>query len=131
MPPRSHAVVWIDHHEARIIFFNPFETETEVVHPADRTRHIHSKAGSRDHVPAKEDRAYYDAVCQTLAEAGEILVTGPANAKTELVKHMHAAAGPLIDRLAGVETLDHVTDGQLLAEARRHFHSYDRARPLL
>ena len=39
-----HAVIWIDHHEARIFHFNPNESAELVLHPDNPTRHIHHKA---------------------------------------------------------------------------------------
>jgi hypothetical protein len=45
-----------------------------------------------------------------------ILITGPANAKTELVKHIHNRPIRTDESIAGIETADHPTDGR----ARRH-----------
>ena len=36
-----HAVIWIDHREARVFHFNPAEADKLVVHPHDAARHIH------------------------------------------------------------------------------------------
>ena len=33
-----HAVIWIDHREARIFHFNPTDADRLVVHPHDPTR---------------------------------------------------------------------------------------------
>jgi hypothetical protein len=41
-----HAVVWLDHHEARIVYFNADDTDEKVVHPAHPPRHLHHTAGS-------------------------------------------------------------------------------------
>jgi stalled ribosome rescue protein Dom34 len=83
-----HAVVWIDHHEARVFHFSPTDVERLVLHPDHPTKHIHHKANSIGSGHASEDHAYLQAVAQSIADAGAVLVTGPANAKTELIKHI-------------------------------------------
>jgi hypothetical protein len=41
-----HAVVWIDHREARVFHFNPTDVERLVLHPDHPTKEIHHKANS-------------------------------------------------------------------------------------
>src|ERR1700691_726914 len=81
-----HAAVWIDHHEARVFHFSPTEAEKLTLHPDHPTRHIHHKANSIGSGHAAEDQNFLDAVAQSIADAGAGLITGPANAKTELVE---------------------------------------------
>lgn len=64
-----------------------------------------------------------------MADAAEILVTGPANAKDELVKHIKRHDPTLAKAIVGTETVDHPTDAQLIAFARRYFRAADRMRP--
>src|ERR1700730_16058850 len=49
-----HAVIWIDHREARVFHFNPTDVERLVLHPDHPTRHIHHKANSIGHGHAAE-----------------------------------------------------------------------------
>jgi len=128
MSSHYHAVVWIDHHEARIFRFNPTEIDRLVIHPHDPTRHIHHKAGSIGSGHAAEDQEFFHAVVAAIAGAGAVLITGPANAKTELVKHINRHDPRLIDRLAGIETVDHPSDDALIAHARHYFRAADRMR---
>ena len=78
---------------------------------------------------AAEDEAYLHAVVDSFADAGAVLITGPANAKTELVKHIHRRHPKLMDIIAGVETVDHPTDGALIGYARKYFKASDRMMP--
>ncbi len=126
MPAHYHAVVWIDHREARIFHFNADDVETLVLRPHDPTRHIHHKANSIGSGHAAEDQDFLHEVATAIADAGEVLITGPANAKTELVKHMHRHDPQLIEHLAEIETVDHPTDASLVAHARHYFKSADR-----
>jgi stalled ribosome rescue protein Dom34 len=124
-----HAVVWIDHHEARVFHFNPDDAEKLVLHPHEPTRHIHHKANSIGSGHAAEDQNFLHAVASAVADAGAVLITGPANAKTELVKHIHHHDPALMSRIAGIESVDHPTDAALLAHARHYFKTEDRMKP--
>jgi stalled ribosome rescue protein Dom34 len=124
-----HAVIWIDHHEARVFHFGPAEVDQLVLHPERPTRHIHHKANSIGSGHAAEDHAFLHAVAQSVAEAGAVLITGPANAKTELVKHIHRHEPNLMNAIAAVETVDHPSDASLVAYARKYFQAADRMRP--
>ena len=61
MSSHYHAIVWIDHHEARIFHFNVFEVDRLVLHPHNPTRHIHHKANSIGSGHAAEDQDSFSA----------------------------------------------------------------------
>ena len=69
------------------------------------------------------------AITEALRGAQEILVVGPAQAKLQLIKHIHARAADMVKNIVGVETVDHPTDGQLVAYARKYFVAKDRMLP--
>lgn len=124
-----HAVVWIDHHEARILDFNADTADEQVVHPAHPPRHLHHTVGSASGTHLTGEPEFYRSVAAALADANEILVAGPSSAKTEFVKYLAKHVPALLERVRRIETLDNVTDGQLLAEARRFFGKEDRMLP--
>jgi|SRR5689334_14410207 len=124
-----HAVIWIDHHEARVFHFSPTDVEKLVLHPDHPTRHIHHKANSIGSGHASEDHDFLHEVANSIADAGEVLVTGPANAKDELIKHIDQHDPKLMKVILGVETVDHPTDGQLVAYAKHYFKAADRMQP--
>ena len=72
------------------------------------------------------DQEFLHSVAHAVADAGEVLITGPADAKNELVRHIEKHDPALKKRIAGVETVDHPSDGQLLAHARKYFKAADR-----
>ena len=129
MSQHFHAVVWIDHHEARVFHFNADDAERAVVHPHEPTRHIHHKAHSIGSGHAPEDQHFFHAVVEAIGTAGAVLIGGPANAKHELFKHIQRHEPQLMARISGVETLDHPTDRELLAHARQYFRAADRMAP--
>src|ERR1700682_1540067 len=124
-----HAVVWIDHHEARVFQFSPTDVERLVLHPDHPTRHIHHKGNSIGSGHAAEDPDYLRAEVESFAGAGAVLVTGPANTKTELAKYIHRHDPKRMEVIAGVETVDHPSDAALVAYARRYFKAADRMLP--
>ena len=124
-----HAIVWIDHREARVFQFGPTDVERLVLHPDHPTKHIHHKANCIGSGHAAEDHNYLQAVAETIADAGAVLITGPANAKTELVKHIEQHYPQRMKAISGVESVDHPSDAALVAFARKYFTAADRMTP--
>jgi stalled ribosome rescue protein Dom34 len=124
-----HAVVWIDHHQARIYHFNAEDIEALRVLPENPHVHLHHHRGSITDGHAQEDQHYYHRVSEAIADAGEVLVAGPGLAKGELVKHMEAHDPAWRQKIVGTETIDHPSDSQLVAHARKYFRITDRMRP--
>lgn len=129
MTSHYHAVVWLDHAQARIIHFNSMEAETKTVHPDHGPRHLHVKAGSASGTHIRTDPAFYRDVAKACEGATVILLTGPSTAKTEFVAYLKEHAPGVFSRIAGVDTLAEVTDPQLLAEGRKFFATADHWTP--
>ena len=129
MDNHNHAVIWIDHREARIFHFNKTQSESIVLHPNNPSQHIHHKANAMGSGHAAEDQKFLHEVTKAIGPAHLVLITGPSNAKTELVKHIHRHDPQMMERIAGVETVDHPTDGALLDHARRYFKAADLMTP--
>jgi stalled ribosome rescue protein Dom34 len=121
-----HAVIWIDHREARVFHFGPLDVEKLVLRPDHPTRHIHHKANSIGSGRASANLDYLHAVAESVADAGAVLIAGPANAKTELVEYIRLHDPKLTKVIAGVETVDHPSDAQLVAYARKYLMATDR-----
>lgn len=121
-----HAVIWLDHSEAHVFHFTPDEVEKLAARSTNPNPHQHHKRGSKGSGNAKEDHAYLEHVTGLLKGAQEILVVGPAKAKLDLINYIHKHHQDLVPKIVGVETLDHPTDGQLVAYARKYFHAKDR-----
>jgi hypothetical protein len=124
-----HAAIWIDHREARVFHFSPTDVETLVLYPDDPTRHILHKANSIGSGHATTSPDYLREVAESVATAGAILITGPASAKTELVEYIHLHNPRLGKAIAGVEAVDHPSDAQLVAYARKYLTATDRMLP--
>ena len=121
-----HTVVWLDHREAKVFHFDTDSINEVDVHALATPAHLHNRAavsGRRE-----EDSHFYHEIAAALAESPEVLVVGPATAKLELIRHVHKHHAALEPRIVGVETVDHPTDGQLVAYARKYFRAADRLR---
>ena len=106
--------------------FSPQEVEKQIILPAEPHKQLHVKSGPwAGSGKAKEDQKYYHDIAHALEGASEVLVVGPANAKLKFIKHIHAHDKDLVDKIIGVETVDHPTDAQIVAYARKYFFAKD------
>ncbi len=120
-----HAVVWLDHAQAHVMHISPDDVEKSIIHPTSAHRHLHARAGTTGSGRLPEDQHYYHEVALALAGAEEILVIGPGQAKLQLIKHIQTHDGALTAKVVGVETVDHPSDGQVVAYARKYFQAKD------
>jgi stalled ribosome rescue protein Dom34 len=122
-----HAAVWIDRKEAKIFHIEPDGFEAS--HIKAPHHHVTRKAEEQGH-HAGNERFFHD-VAEALEGAEEILVVGPSSAKLDFLRHVIKHDHALQAKILGVETLDHPTDGQLVAYVRHYFHAKDRLRGLV
>ena len=138
---KSEAGVWIDHREAVVVVLT--EGGAETMRISSSVEKQLRRSGDPDHgpfeaqeVPADDSREkgytghlapYYDKIVAQLREAGEILIVGPGEAKGELQKRFEKA--PSDARKVALETADKMTEPELVALVRHHFH-HDPARHL-
>jgi hypothetical protein len=127
----NHAVVWIDHHVARIMHFDRERWTLVTVHPRDAHSHLHHKANAIDSGHLPEDQHYLHDVVKAIGNVEFILITGPANEKLELYKHIERHDAAMRSRIAAVQPLDHPSDGELLSHALAYFHAEGRMRAQL
>lgn len=120
-----HAIVWLDHRTARIISFSAGAGSELQVHSHSADRHLHHKSGSVGSGHAADDHHFFDEIAGSLVGIHEVLIAGPGNAKTAFTSYIADRHVDLAERVVGVETLDHPTDAELLAHARRSFTAID------
>jgi len=126
----SHVVVWIDHHEAHVIQFNAEASASEIVKTNSKHKHVHQKSGTLGAGHAALDLNFLNDVVQAISGTTEILIVGPGSAKLELLKHVHKHDAKVSEKVVGMETVDHPTDAQLLAYAKKYFIRVDNLRAL-
>jgi stalled ribosome rescue protein Dom34 len=119
----KHAVVWIDHKEARVFEVAGDTVEGSVVTSPGPHIHRHPKDQEvrvRNH-PDDEQRFFHE-VARALEGHGQILVVGPAQTKLHFFRYVQQHAKALEPSIVGIETADHPTDAELVAHVRRYFH---------
>jgi stalled ribosome rescue protein Dom34 len=120
----NHVVIWIDHREAHVLYFDA--SKNELIKSESTHTHLHHKANTIGSGNAPEDHHFLHKVTASVAHVSEILVVGPGSAKGELIKHAAIHDPAVSKNIIGVETVDHPTDGQVLAYAKNYFIREDR-----
>lgn len=122
-----HVIVWMDHQKATIIDFSV--DDRHVLHLAsEKPQQLHRKSGPMGTGRAPEDRQFFDEITHAIAGSNEILVTGPGTAKVAYMTDLEKRNASVARRVVGVEALDHPSDGELLAFAKRYFKRVDALR---
>jgi stalled ribosome rescue protein Dom34 len=122
----THAVIWIDHKEARVFHVHPdANDETTVLAPQ---HHIHRHPKGRGEAREHPDDAhrFFGEVARTVDAVDALLIVGPSSAKLEFFKYLHEHERGLASKVVGVESADHPTDGEIVARARTYFKASDR-----
>jgi len=126
--PTTHAAVWIDHEQAKVFVFTRAPGDKEwTVRPHEHHAHVHTRAGKGDSGHTV-DESYFHSVADAVKDAAEILIVGPGTAKSELKHHLDHHDPQIARKVTAVEPLDHPSDAQLLAFARKYFKGADQLR---
>lgn len=119
----QHAIVYLDHHHARVFHLDGTEPGKLTLTEASQreTDHRHRNDGKK---PSHE--GFFHAVAASLKGAKEILVVGPGTAKSEFKHHLETHDVDIDQHVVGVESVDRLTEGQLLALAKKRFKAIDQ-----
>ena len=126
--------LWIDHRKAIIVAVTDKGEETALI--ISKVEKQLRRSGDSplkgsfetSQVPASDSRQrtltghlniYYEAVIASISDAESILIFGPGDAKDELKKRLKR--NNLSGRIAGIETVDRMTDRQIAAKVRKYF----------
>ena len=124
----KHVAIWIDHREARIFHIHP-EKIDELTIVATHVHHKHPRGPEDEPKGIKEDpeatKRFFHEVAQALDGVMELLLVGPSTAKLEFLRYVHKHDHALEPRIVGIETVDHPTDRQLVAYAKKYFEHSD------
>ncbi|MGZ3239387.1 MAG: translational machinery protein [Burkholderiaceae bacterium] len=121
----NHVVVWLDHKEAHVIHFTPEASENEIIKTHSTHPHLHTKSGIPGSGHAAENVTYFNDIANAIKGSLEILIVGPGNEKLAFLKHLQKHQHELAEKVVSIETVDHPSDGQLLAYARKYFAKAD------
>ena len=122
-----HAVVWIDHKQARIFHFDVDEADKTLIKDQN-VRDLHSRekhTGQR----TEENKPFFEDVAKAIADARAIVIVGPAQEKDFFAKFLAEKHPTVRVHVEGVEKADHPSDGELLDFARRYVKAADHMKP--
>lgn len=118
--------LWIDHRAAVVVTVAEKGEEIKRI-SSDVEKHDRFSANAPEGSPEdRRDRRfgehlqqYYTEVILAIREADSILIMGPGEAKGELEKRL--AHEKLSGRIVGIETVDKLTEPQIVAKVRQYF----------
>jgi stalled ribosome rescue protein Dom34 len=114
----------MDLNEAKIFTLDPGQKHLELVRRKE-IKH-HTPADPENH---KNTHRYFQEIAEHLRNAKEILLLGPGPVKTHFSKHLSDTYPHTLGRaIVGIETLDHVSDNQILETSRAFFRKHDPAK---
>jgi hypothetical protein len=123
---KGNVGLWIDHRKAVIVSLTDRVQKTKRI-ISGMEKHVRFSGGAgktsaedqRDRrFTGKLDR-YYDKVVSCIRDADSLLILGPGEAKVELKTRLESQG--LGERIAGIETVDKMTDHQIAAKVRQRF----------
>ena len=130
----THVVVWIDHKEARVFRVQPETAGHVQPEPIDETTilspqhliHRHPKGHGEAKEHPDDATRFFHELTRALDGSDAILIVGPSSAKLEFLKYLQDHDQELQAKVRGVETVDHPTDREIVAYARKYFKGSDR-----
>lgn len=117
--PLHHAVALIDHHKAEILQFDAEHLQAQKVKSHSHHTRQHGSEVRTEH-------EFFGQVCDALAGIGEVLVAGSHGAQSDFRHYVEKHRPQQVKQIVGWETVDHPSEGQLLALAKKHFAKTDR-----
>jgi hypothetical protein len=126
--------LWMDHRKAVIVVVTDKGEEIKlIISKVEKQRRRSGDSPLKGpyealQIPADDSREnefkghlniYYDAVIAGIRYAEAILIFGPGEAKGELKKRLER--DKLGGRIVGIETVDKMTDRQIVAKVRQYF----------
>lgn len=119
--PIPESVLWLDHKTAKLFSLDGTTAWTLSATPEGEEEHRPNKATASGRRGDHSAEHYYRTLLERLPAAGPLLICGPSTAKLELSRYLEKHAPALHRRVVAVEPMDHPTEHQLVAWAKRKF----------
>lgn len=114
-----HAVAFIDHQSAQVLQFGNEQVVERKVH-----EHLHFTR--QHHSGIRSEHEFFGEVCDALDGIAEVLMTGGHTGLADFRHYVEKHRPLTAARIAGYEVVDHPTENQMVALARKHFVRYDQ-----
>jgi hypothetical protein len=122
MTVHNHAVVWVDHRVAKIFYLGLDAVDARTIKADLPSSHLHHKANTIGSGNIPDDPTFFPRIDDALEHCEAVLVIGPGNEKTLLLKHLEEDRHAHKGRGLRAEACDHPTDREIIALGRRYFH---------
>ncbi len=113
-----HAVVWIDHHNAKVLQFDNAHIELKKVQAHTHYTRQHGSA-------VRDEHEFFSEVCDDLAGIKQIVVAGSHTALSDFRHYVTKHRPHLLPHIVGREFVDHPTEAQLVVMSRKYFVAHD------
>ena len=112
-------MVWIDHQTAQILQFDAEQVQAQKIKA--HTHHTRQHGST-----VRTEHAFFGEVCDALAGIAEVLITGSHTAQVDFQHYVEKHRAATARQIVGCETVDHPSDKELIAMARKYFVRFDR-----
>ena len=118
--------IWIDHKRAVIVSVSAGRVTSETlesdIEPHPRYSDQEGGGGEKNYEERHRELLdrYYDEVISRLGTPDGLLILGPGEAKLELKERLSRSKVPS-ERRIDIETVDKLTDPQIVAKVKEHF----------
>ncbi len=114
-----HAVVWIDHHNAKVLQFDAEQVAVQKVQAHSHDTGHHGSAVRTEH-------EFFAEVCDELGGIQQVVVTGSQTALSDFRHYLTRHRPMLAPHVVGWETVNHPSEAQLVSFARQYFLDHER-----
>jgi len=114
-----HAVVWTDHQSAQVLQFDEEHVQSSKV----KTQTHHTKQHGST---VRTEHEFFGHVCDALDGIPEVLVVGPSTGLKAFEHYAKKHRAETAGRIVAYEVVDHPSENQLVAMARKYFLKHDR-----
>jgi hypothetical protein len=114
-----HAVAFVDHQSAVVLQFAS-------KHVVERKVHEHLKFTRQHGSGVRTEHEFFGQVCDALDGIAEVLVVGGHVGLAAFRHYVDKHRPQTAQHVVGYEVVDHPSDNQLVALARKHFVKYDQ-----
>lgn len=112
------SIVWIDREHAKIFHFSDEKMERKKLSASHIDHHSHK----RDAIDqSQEEKKLFLEALKELTDSMRILIIGPGVAKHHFRAFLTEHHPMVAKNISGMETVDHPSDGQIAALAKKHF----------
>ncbi len=117
--PLFHAVAHVDHHHAEVLQFDAEQVVQCDVHDHRKFTRQHGSAVRTEH-------EFFGQVCDALEGIAEVLVVGGHTGLADFHHYADKHQPLTAKRIVGYLVVDHPTENQLVALARKYFVKHDQ-----